>query len=173
MASFDTGSLPAGASVYRSGTVGFAALGSTAQFRDLDVTAPGGATLYANALSASSALADFAGPDTATPDPLPVIMDGAKRDRVVWSGDLGVELPNVFYTTGGRQLRPGIAAAPGQLSGAPTASRARTSTPPRPGHLSRERDHLLGLVLDGRGGQHRHVLPLHRRPRLRPLAVAR
>ena len=27
-------------------------------------------------------------------------MDGAKRDRVVWSGDLGVEAPNVFYTTG-------------------------------------------------------------------------
>jgi alpha-L-rhamnosidase len=27
-------------------------------------------------------------------------MDGAKRDRVVWSGDLGVEGPNVFYTTG-------------------------------------------------------------------------
>ncbi len=100
VAAFDTGSLPPGASVYASGTVGFAALGSTAQFRHLEVTGPGGATLYANALSSTSALAGFPGPNITTPDPLPVIMDGAKRDRVVWSGDLGVELPNVFYTTG-------------------------------------------------------------------------
>jgi len=97
--SFDTDSLPSGASVYRSGSVGFAALGSTAMFRDLDVTDASGGTLYANDLSRSSSLSAFAGPDIATPDPLPVIMDGAKRDRVVWSGDLGVEVPNVFYTT--------------------------------------------------------------------------
>ena len=80
--------------------MGFATPGSTALFRDLDVTSAGGARLYANTLSQSSALADFPGPDVTAPDPLPVIMDGAKRDRVVWSGDLGVEVPNVFYTTG-------------------------------------------------------------------------
>ncbi len=99
VASFDTDSLPPGASVYTSGTVGFAALGSTAMFRSLRITGADGVTLYANALSRPSALAAFPGPDTAVPDPLPVIMDGAKRDRVVWSGDLGVEGPNVFYTT--------------------------------------------------------------------------
>jgi alpha-L-rhamnosidase len=99
VATFDTDSLPSGASVYTSGTVGFAGLGSQALFRDLVVTSSEGATLYANHLSQASALAGFTGPDIRTPDPLPLIMDGAKRDRVVWSGDLGVEGPNVFYTT--------------------------------------------------------------------------
>ena len=75
-------------------------MGSTASFRDLDVTGAGGRRLYANDLSKSSALADFPGPQDTSPDSLPVIMDGARRDRVVWSGDLGVEVPNVFYTTG-------------------------------------------------------------------------
>ncbi len=100
VATFDTDSLPPKTSVYSAGTVGFATLGSVAAFRDLDVTAAGGATLYSNDLSHRSALAAFPGPDITTPDPLPVIMDGAKRDRVVWSGDLGVETPNVLYTTG-------------------------------------------------------------------------
>ncbi|HXQ60948.1 MAG TPA: alpha-L-rhamnosidase C-terminal domain-containing protein [Acidimicrobiales bacterium] len=100
VSTFDTGTLRSKTSVYGSGTVGFAALGSTAVFRDLDVTGPGGTTLYTNALARSSALADFPGPDTQSPDSVPVIMDGAKRDRVVWSGDLGVEVPNVFATTG-------------------------------------------------------------------------
>jgi alpha-L-rhamnosidase len=99
VATFDTGSLPSGASVYPSGTVGFAGLGSQALFRDLLVTGSGGATLYANQLSQPTALAGFSGSDIRTPDPRPLIMDGAKRDRVVWSGDLGVEGPNVFYTT--------------------------------------------------------------------------
>jgi alpha-L-rhamnosidase len=99
VASFDTNSLPPGASVYASGTVGFAALGAEARFRDLSVLGPGSTTLFADRLSTSSALALFPGPNSESPDPLPVIVDGAKRDRVVWSGDLGVELPTVFYTT--------------------------------------------------------------------------
>ena len=99
VASFDTDSLPAGTSVYGAGSVGFSELGSSAVFRDLDVTSATGATLYANSLSDRSALSDFSGSDIVTSDPLPVIMDGAKRDRVVWSGDLGVETPNVLYTT--------------------------------------------------------------------------
>jgi alpha-L-rhamnosidase len=97
--SFATDSLPPGTPVYRAGTDGFAALGSAAMFRDLVVTGPDGTTLYANRLSSPSALAAFTGPDITTTNPLPVIMDGAKRDRVVWSGDLGVEAPNVFDTT--------------------------------------------------------------------------
>ncbi|MGP8058213.1 MAG: alpha-L-rhamnosidase C-terminal domain-containing protein [Acidimicrobiales bacterium] len=99
VARFDTGSLPAGASVYDSGTVGFLVPGTQASYRDLRVTAPDGATLYANSLARSSALAGFTGPELSSPDGLPVIMDGAKRDRVVWSGDLGVEGPTVFDTT--------------------------------------------------------------------------
>ncbi len=74
--------------------------GEVARFRDLSVTDPSGATLDANPLAATSALADFTGPPVTSPDPRPLILDGAKRDRVVWSGDLGVEGPNVFYTTG-------------------------------------------------------------------------
>ena len=100
VSSIDTASLPPGASTYATGSIGFAAVGSTASYRDLDVSNPAGVALYANDLDRPSALAAFSGPDVTVPDPLPVIMDGAKRDRVVWSGDLGVESPNVFYTTG-------------------------------------------------------------------------
>jgi alpha-L-rhamnosidase len=100
VASFDTDALPAGTSVYERGSVGFSELDSSADFRDLDVTSPRGTNLYANSLSDRSALSDFRGSGLVTSDPLPVIMDGAKRDRVVWSGDLGVETPNVLYTTG-------------------------------------------------------------------------
>ena len=46
VASFDTGALPAGTSVYGTGSVGFAASESSAVFRDLDVISPTGATLY-------------------------------------------------------------------------------------------------------------------------------
>lgn len=38
-------------------------------------------------------------PTSGSLDPLPLIMDGARRDRVVWSGDLAVEGPVVFCTT--------------------------------------------------------------------------
>ena len=71
----------------------------TAQFRDLDVVGPHNTTLYSNPLARATALSDFTGPSVQSGDLLPVIMDGAKRDRVVWSGDLAVEGPNVFYTT--------------------------------------------------------------------------
>ena len=101
VSSLDTGSWSSGTPVRPSGSVGFVAIGSAAMFRDLVVTGSGGSRLYANTLSQPSALDDFPGPDVTAPDPLPVIVDGAKRDRVVWSGDLGVEIPNVFYTTAG------------------------------------------------------------------------
>ncbi|HEY7947640.1 MAG TPA: alpha-L-rhamnosidase C-terminal domain-containing protein [Acidimicrobiales bacterium] len=99
VAAFNTGTLPVGAPDYRSGSVGFAAPGTDALFRDLRVAGPGRTTLFADLLSRPAVLADFDNPDLGAPDPLPVIMDGAKRDRVVWSGDLGVEGPNVFDTT--------------------------------------------------------------------------
>ncbi len=99
VASFDTDALATGISAYGTGSVGFFELGSSGVFRDLEVTSPTGASLYANSLSDRSALSDFSGSDIVTSDPLPVIMDGAKRDRVVWSGDLGVETSNVLYTT--------------------------------------------------------------------------
>ncbi len=99
VATFDTNAQPAGSPVYGSGTVGFSDIASWAQFRNLVVTGPTGASLFSNPLSRTSALADFSGSGLQTTNALPVIMDGARRDRVVWSGDLGVEVPNVFYTT--------------------------------------------------------------------------
>ncbi|MGA2520625.1 MAG: alpha-L-rhamnosidase C-terminal domain-containing protein [Acidimicrobiales bacterium] len=100
VASITTGALSPGTPVYASGTVALGALGSSALFRDLDITGPGGKRLFADTLSKPSALADFPGPNATTADPFPAIMDGAKRDRVVWSGDLGVEVPDVLTTTG-------------------------------------------------------------------------
>jgi alpha-L-rhamnosidase len=99
VATFNTNAQPAGSPVYGSGTVGFSDISSWTQFRNLVVTGPTGATLFANRLSSASAVADFSGSGIQTTNALPVIMDGARRDRVVWSGDLGVEVPNVFYTT--------------------------------------------------------------------------
>jgi alpha-L-rhamnosidase len=100
IASLDTADLPSGVPALTAGTVGFRENpGEHARFTDLAVTGPSGATLFANSLASPSALSDFTNPLDLTPDSLPVIMDGAKRDRVVWSGDLGVEGPNVFYTT--------------------------------------------------------------------------
>ena len=100
VASFTTTSLPPGITTYDSGSCGFfESPGQSAQFRDLDVVGPHNTTLFSNRLARATALSDFTGPSVRSGDLLPVIMDGAKRDRVVWSGDLGVEAPNVFYTT--------------------------------------------------------------------------
>lgn len=100
VSSINESQLPSGIPALTAGTVGFREYpGEHARFRDLTVTSASASTLYSNPLADPSALADFAGPPVTVPDPLPVILDGAKRDRVVWSGDLGVEGPNVFYTT--------------------------------------------------------------------------
>jgi alpha-L-rhamnosidase len=96
---FNIDSLSAGAPVYRSGSVGFLFLGSQASVKDLDITTPGGSTLFANTLSRAAVLTDFTGSGLGSPDPLPILLDGAKRDREDWSGDLGVSAPVDFYTT--------------------------------------------------------------------------
>lgn len=87
--------------VLSTGTVGFREYegdGEQARFKDLTVV-DGTSTLFSNPLSEPSALSLFAGQAVESPDPLPLILDGAKRDRVVWAGDLGVEGPTVFYST--------------------------------------------------------------------------
>ena len=98
VASFSTSSVNPGVPIYRRGGVGMFPLASTAMFRRLDVS-DGSTTLFANALDQSSALTHFHGPDVIAPGPLATIVDGAKRDRVVWSGDLGTEAPTVFDST--------------------------------------------------------------------------
>jgi alpha-L-rhamnosidase len=98
VASFTTRSGAPGTPIYRRGGVGFFPLISTAMFRRLDVK-DGATTLFANALNEDSALKHFTGSEAMPPDPLNAIVDGAKRDRVVWSGDLGTEAPTVFDST--------------------------------------------------------------------------
>ncbi|GAA3614358.1 hypothetical protein GCM10022223_33240 [Kineosporia mesophila] len=84
-----------------AGTVGLrVAWLDHARFRNLVVLDPEGAELYANGLAAEDALSAWTGPALGHPDPLPVILDGGKRDRTVWSGDLLVQIPNVFHTSG-------------------------------------------------------------------------
>ncbi len=77
------------------GSAGFFNLpASQATYRNLAITA-NGASLYANTLMAASALDDF----SANTNALPLLIDGAKRDRTVWSGDIAVEAPTLFYTS--------------------------------------------------------------------------
>ncbi|HEY1486248.1 MAG TPA: family 16 glycoside hydrolase, partial [Micromonosporaceae bacterium] len=84
-------------STYASGTVGFREYaGEEADFRNLRVVDSGGTTLFSNALSTTAALADFAAPGS---NVVPSILDGAKRDRAIWSGDMNVEGPTVYDST--------------------------------------------------------------------------
>jgi alpha-L-rhamnosidase len=84
---------------YATGTVGFReyADGEVADFRDLTVTSSTGSTLFSNALSSSSVLSDFTVPGINYTYASAV--DGAKRDRAIWSGDLNVEIPSIAYST--------------------------------------------------------------------------
>jgi alpha-L-rhamnosidase len=82
---------------YTTGTIGFREYaGEEASFRNLTVVSGTGSTLYNNTLGTASALTDFSSPGSNT---LPSILDGAKRDRAIWSGDINVEGPTVYYST--------------------------------------------------------------------------
>ena len=70
--------------------------GAEALFRNLAIVSSSGETLYASALTDNSVLDVFA----AGTNPLPVIIDGAKRDRLTFAGDLVLAAPTVYYTTG-------------------------------------------------------------------------
>jgi alpha-L-rhamnosidase len=84
-------------SAYAAGTVGFREYqGEEADFKDLTVTSSSGATLYRNSLGRSSALSDFTVPGE---NDYASIVDGARRDRAIWAGDMNVEGPSVFYST--------------------------------------------------------------------------
>ncbi len=108
--SFEVADLDATANLLTSGSFGFHAMWGTsridvehARFRHLTITDADGRTLFANALDNSAILESFVGDGVDSPDPLPVILDGGKRDRTVWSGDLLVQIPNVFHTTGAEE----------------------------------------------------------------------
>lgn len=98
VATVDSAAFPSGTRAYPTGTVGFREFnGEEAAFRNLTVVGGNGATLYSNPLSSASALADFTVPGT---NALPSILDGATRDRAVWSGDLNIEGPTTYYSVG-------------------------------------------------------------------------
>ncbi|KAJ3566687.1 hypothetical protein NPX13_g7043 [Xylaria arbuscula] len=70
-----------------SGSYGFgASLGHRACFRDLSVVSPEGEVLYSHALTDPSFLPDF----FLGTNPLDSIVDGSRRDRIAYAGDLDI-----------------------------------------------------------------------------------
>ncbi|MGW2841348.1 alpha-L-rhamnosidase-related protein [Streptomyces sp. NPDC001493] len=121
---FDTSALPSGATAYSGGTVGFREFGDEkAAFKDLKVVSAAGKTLYSNPLIAPATLADFTQPGA---NAQAAVLDGARRDRAIWSGDILVEGATDYYSVndpeyikqsldllGSRQLTSGF--VPGAL----------------------------------------------------------
>jgi alpha-L-rhamnosidase len=104
IASFNSTQFPASTPTYSSGTIGFREYGSEeASFKNLLVVDASNNTLYQNALSQPSALNDFAAPG----NPLPIILDGAKRDRDVWEGDLNISGPTLYYSSNATEYMKG------------------------------------------------------------------
>jgi alpha-L-rhamnosidase len=105
VASLNSSSFPSGDPAFASGSVGFREDGTEeADFRNLSVTSSAGATLYSSPLDSASDLAAFGVPGT---NSVASILDGAKRDRAIWAGDMNVEGPSVYYSTGQSQYLKG------------------------------------------------------------------
>ncbi|MGW3312409.1 alpha-L-rhamnosidase-related protein [Streptomyces sp. NPDC001073] len=126
----DTSALPADAVAFPSGTIGFREFGDEgASFKDLTVVGGDGKTLYSSPLNASASLADFTPPGS---NAVASVLDGARRDRAIWSGDILVEGLTDYYSVnnpeyikqsldllGSRQLSSGF--VPGALHPASVA----------------------------------------------------
>lgn len=92
-------------SAFSSGSVGFRQWGTEeARFRNLVVTSAGGASLLNLPFNNASNLASFRVPGS---NEVPSILDGAKRDRLVWSGDLDTAGPTMSYTVGNNDYLKG------------------------------------------------------------------
>lgn len=90
---------------FGSGSVGFRQWGSEeARFRNLAVTSANGGSLLNLAFNHASHLASFRVPGS---NEVPSILDGAKRDRLVWSGDLDTAGPTMAYTVGNNDYLKG------------------------------------------------------------------
>jgi alpha-L-rhamnosidase len=103
-------------SAFAAGTVGFREYpGEEADFKNLSVTGSDGTSLFQNSLGSAAGLADFSAPGV---NQYASIVDGAKRDRAIWAGDMNVETPSVFYSTDDAAYIKGSLAALGsyQLS---------------------------------------------------------
>ncbi|KAL9656761.1 hypothetical protein ABK040_003028 [Willaertia magna] len=110
------------------GGVGFSTSKSQSAFvKDLTVIDLSGNTLYKDSLTSKKAASDF-GVGT---NELPVILDGAKRDRNVWAGDLLVGGPALYYSFYANEYISGSIALGNsyQLTSGPVASRVGTGFP--------------------------------------------
>jgi alpha-L-rhamnosidase len=121
VASFDSAASTPTIPTLSAGSLGFREYtGEEASFKDLAVTSAM-KTLYNNTLTQPSSIRGFSLPGSNT---VPLIVDGAKRDRAVWSGDLAVEGPTLFYSSdssnyirGSLQLLGSYAGSNGYVSG--------------------------------------------------------
>ncbi len=95
VASFE---IPAEGGFWGNTSAGWVALanasGALATFRDLEVRAPDGAVLLDTPLTDAAILDEF----LAGTNPVPTIVDGATRDRQLFTGDLGVAADTLLYS---------------------------------------------------------------------------
>lgn len=78
------------------GSFGFgASFGHAAYFRNLTASTPIGETIYTNPLTSPSFLSDF----MMGANPADTIVDGSRRDRIAYTGDLDVALGAAFAST--------------------------------------------------------------------------
>ncbi|UKZ83809.1 hypothetical protein TrVFT333_011622 [Trichoderma virens FT-333] len=74
-----------------------ASFGHSAVFRDLSATTLAGAMIYSSSLTDGSHLKDF----LMGTNPLDAVVDGSKRDRIAYTGDLDISASSAFASTGG------------------------------------------------------------------------
>ncbi|KDN68901.1 putative alpha-L-rhamnosidase [Colletotrichum sublineola] len=74
-----------------------ASFGHAAYFRNITASTPAGEVIYANPLTSPSFLVDF----TSGANPLDTIVDGARRDRIAYTGDLDVAVGAALASTFG------------------------------------------------------------------------
>ena len=138
VASFNSANFPASRPAHPAGTVGFRQFsGEEAVYRNFSVKS-GADLLYANDFSEASAIADFEVPGN---NEVPLLLDGAKRDRAVWSGDLAVQGTTAYYSTdtaeymrGSLELLGSWAGTNGYVSGMmPPTTPINTKPIPTPG----------------------------------------
>lgn len=114
VATFDAATASPALPALASGSVGFREFtGEEATFKDLSVT-NASTTLYRNTLTQPSSIENFSLPGS---NAVPLIVDGAKRDRAVWAGDLAVEGPTLFYSSNSIQYIRGSIELLGSYAG--------------------------------------------------------
>ncbi|KAK2039476.1 alpha-L-rhamnosidase [Colletotrichum somersetense] len=92
-----------------------ASFGHAAYFRNITASTPAGQVIYADPLTSPSFLADF----TSGANPLDAIVDGSRRDRIAYAGDLDVAVGAALASTSGTSFVDGSIALLGSLQASP------------------------------------------------------